>query len=184
MSSDSQNEMNQLFADDISKSIIQKIDKAGLFAVSADTTPYLSKDQMATMCRFLDSNWLSLPRQERLVTLEAITSKSGEATADQTITALNAKGLDTDMLMFQSYDFTNSMPGTVKGAQKLLEEKLNRIIPYVPCEGHRSNSVVEHSCNTSSIVKDLFRPLEDLCVMFAKSTKSFAVAFIFKLYLL
>ena len=154
MSSDSQNEMIQLIADDVNKSIIQEIDNASLFAVSADTTPDLSnKDQMAIVCRFVDSN--GFPK-ERLVNLEAVNSKTGEATADQIITALNAKGLDTDMLMFQSYDFTNSMSGTFKEAQKMLQEKLNRIIPYVLCQGHRSNSVVEHSCNTSSIVKEMF----------------------------
>ena len=44
------------------------------------------------------------------------------------------------MVAFQSYDYASKMLGKHKGAQAMLSEKLDHEVPYIPCQGHRSNS--------------------------------------------
>ena len=169
MSPESQNEMIQLLAEDVRRQVVNEIKVAKMFGVSADTTPDLSrKDQLAVVCRYVDEDGGA---KERLLCLKSTTAKTGAGTANEIITTLNSQTLDTNELCFQSYDFTASMSGQFNGAQKKLQEKLNKKIPYVPCQGHRTNTVVEHSCNASVIVKEMLNILESLYVFFSSSTK-------------
>jgi hypothetical protein len=169
MSPESQNEMIQLLAEDVRRQVVKEIKDAKMFGVSADTTPDLSrKDQLAVMCRYVNEDG---DAKERLLCIKSTTSKTGAGTADEIITALNSHALNTNELCFQSYDFTASMSGQFNGAQQKLQEKLNQNIPYVPCQGHRTNTVVEHSCDASVIVKEMFNILESLYVFFSSSTK-------------
>ena len=129
-----------------------------LFGVYADTTPDLSrKDQLAVVCRYVNEDDDS---KERLLCIKSTTSKTGAGTADEIITTLNSHALNTNELCFQSYDFTASMSGQFNGAQQKLHEKLNQNIPYVPCQGHRTNTV-----------KDMFNVLESLYLFFSSTTK-------------
>ena len=169
MAPGSQNEMIELLADDVRQRVVQEIKEAHMFGVSADTTPDLSRrDQMAVVCRYVNAGG---DAKERLLSMKSTASKKGDDTADEIISTLNSHTLDTDELCFQSYDFTNSMSGRYNGAQQKLKEKLNKNVPYVPCQGHRSNTVVEHSCDSSVIIRDMFNTLEDLYVFFTSSTK-------------
>ena len=158
MSPESQNDMIQLLAEDVRRQVVKEIKDAKMFGVSADTTPDLSrKDQLAVVCRYVNADG---DAKERLLCMKSTTSKAGAGTSDEIITTLNSQTLDTNELCFQSYDFTNSMSGKFKGAQRKLQEKLNQNIPYVPCQGHRTNTVVEHSCDASVIVKEMFNILD------------------------
>ena len=56
----------------------------------------------------------------------------------------------------------HSMSGQYNGAQKKLLEKLQKNVVNVPCQGHRSNTVVEHSCNSSVIIQEMFNMLKSL----------------------
>ena len=150
MASESQNEMKTLLADHVRQEIILDIKQAGMFSVSADTTPDLSKsDQMTVVCRFIGTD--DTPK-ERLLAMKHVTSKSGDDTAKDIIDALNIHSLNTDELCFQSYYFTASMSGRYNGAHQKLQERLNKVVPYIPCQAHRSNTVLEHSCNASPII--------------------------------
>jgi hypothetical protein len=65
------------------------------------------------------------------------------------------------------------MSGEFNGAQKNLSELVGRHIPYIPCQAHRCNTVIEHSCNASAIVREMFEILQALYVFFTSSTKRF-----------
>ena len=75
------------------------------------------------------------------------------------------------MLSFQTYDFTASMSGRLNGAQKVLQDMLKRPVPYIPCQGHRSNTFNEHCCKASTIITSMYTVLEDIYVFFSQSTK-------------
>ena len=45
--------------------------------------------------------------------------------------------------LYQSYDYTASMPGNSKGAQKYLQALKGLSISYISCQGHRSNIFIE-----------------------------------------
>jgi len=65
------------------------------------------------------------------------------------------------------------MSGENKGAQRKLSEIVGREIPYVPCQVHRLNTLLEHSCDANAITGDFFNVLETLYVFFTSSTKRF-----------
>ena len=161
---ESRNEMITLLADQVGQEIILDIKQAGMFSVFEDTTPDLSKsDQMTVVCRFIGTD--GTPK-EQLLAMKHVTSKSGDDSAKDIIDALNIHSLNADELCFQSYDFAASMSGRYNGAQQKLQERLNKVVPYIPCQAHRSNTALEHSCNASPIIKD----------MFTSSTKRFVLS--------
>ena len=80
------------------------------------------------------------------------------------------------MVAFQSYDYASTMLGKHKGAPAMLSEKLGHRVSYIPCQGHRSNTVMEHSSAASSIVTSMFEILEALYVFcFSSSTNRHSV---------
>ena len=65
------------------------------------------------------------------------------------------------------------MSGEFNGAQQKLSEIVGCDIPYIPCQAHHCNTVIEHSCNASVIVCEMFDILQALFVFFTSSTKRF-----------
>ena len=88
------------------------------------------------------------------------------------LNSITKHGLDTDMIAFQSYDYASTMLGKRKGAQAMFSEKLGHEVLYIPCEGHRFNTVIEHSSAASSIVTSMFEILEALYVFFVPAAQS------------
>ena len=101
--------------------------------------------------------------------------KTGEGHAQQILSSLNAKSVNTDSIVFQSYDYTSSMSGSFKGCQAKMKEHLERDVPYFTCLAHRFNTTVEHSCEASAAVCKMFEILQDLFVFFTSSSKRHGV---------
>lgn len=76
-----------------------------------------------------------------------------------------------EQLTLQPYDFERSMSGEFNGTQQKFSEIVGWIVLYIPCQVHRLNTFVQHSCNTSNIVTDVFSVLEDYYAFFTASTK-------------
>ena len=70
-------------------------------------------------------------------------------------------GINLNKLCFQSYDYTASMIGQFNGVPKKILDKLGRRIRYMPCLAHSSNTVIEHSCQASAVVKEPFTVLDN-----------------------
>ncbi|XP_029342231.1 zinc finger MYM-type protein 1-like [Acyrthosiphon pisum] len=169
MSHNSQNEFISLLALETKKQIVNEVNAAKMYSVMADTTPDLSnRDQMSVCVRYVDSSGKVL---ERLLELLEVTDKTGKGTAQNICEVLTKNCLDLERIAFQSYDYASSMSGKFQGAQAMLSELVGYHIPYIPCQAHRLNTFVEHSCEASIIVCDLFFTLESLYVFFSSSTK-------------
>ena len=63
------------------------------------------------------------------------------------------------------------MSGRLNGAQKVLQEILERTVPYVPCQGRRLNTCNGHCRKRSSIITSMYEVLEEIYVLFSKSIK-------------
>ena len=175
LSSRSQNEFLTLLAGNVSDRIVSQVNEATMFSVIADTTPDVSHvDQLSVVARYVDKDGLP---QERLVDIRELHDKTGEGHAQEIISSLNAKSVDTNGIVFQSYDYTSSMSGNFKGCQAKMKEHLERDVPYFPCLAHRFNTTVEHSCEASVAVCKMFEILQELYVFFTSSTKRYAVFF-------
>ena len=167
MSNTSQNEMINLIGNAVRKIVISEVKSAGMFGVSADTTPDLSRrDQLAVVVRYVKE---MIPN-ERLLALKPVTAKTGIATAEEIVQVLTENTLNTDELVSQSYDFASTMSGQYNGAQHHVQNIVGHDVPYMPCQSHRSNSVVEHACK-GVVISEMFVTLESLYTFFSSSTK-------------
>lgn len=137
----------------------------------ADTTPDSShKDMISVVIRCPNEDCIP---EEFLLKIEESPDKSGLGTAKQIFQIMTAKGLDIDCLAFQSYDFASNMSGIHNGCQENLSQLVERNIPYIHCQDHRTNTALEHSCSESLIFSDLFNILEKIYTFFSGSTKRF-----------
>ena len=105
--------------------------------------------------------------------MKEVRQKSGHGQATAIIQSEDQNGLDNKSIAFQSYDFTNSMSGKYNGA--VVSRLLDREVPYIPCQGHRSSTVNEHACEASLLVSELFETLQATYSFFSGSTKRYAV---------
>ncbi|XP_060845279.1 zinc finger MYM-type protein 1-like [Rhopalosiphum padi] len=171
MSPKSQNEFINILGSSIKSSISKKVNDARQFAVMADTTPDLShKDILSVVVRFVNDKGKP---EERLLEVREIVDKTGKGMANEILDTLRTNNLDLQNLVFQSYDFANNMSGQFNGAQQKISEAIGRKIPYIPCNAHRINTFIEHACDSSLIVSDLFSIVQELYVFFSSSTKRY-----------
>ena len=173
LSPSSQNEFIDLLAKEVQNQIIEGVNNSGMYSISADTTPDTShKDRLAVVVRHVNENGHPV---ERLLDIKEAKDKTGLGIATSIIDSLNISGINTNELCFQSYDYASAMSGKLNGTQAHISNILKRDIPYVPCQAHRANTVLEHSCQASKPVADLFIILEELYVFFTSSTKRYDV---------
>ncbi len=74
-------------------------------------------------------------------------------------------------VQFQTYGSTSRLSCVHNGAQEKLSEILQRSIPYTKYVSHGVNLVIEHGCQESPLIAKVFDILEQLFVLFTKSTK-------------
>eukprot|EP00102_Acyrthosiphon_pisum_P018532 XP_016655742.1 PREDICTED: zinc finger MYM-type protein 1-like [Acyrthosiphon pisum] len=171
MSPKSQNEFINILGSSIKSNISKKVNDARQFAVMADTTPDLShKDILSVVVRFVNDKGKP---EERLLEVREIVDKTGKGMANEILETLRTNNLDLQNLVFQSYDFANNMSGQFNGAQQKISEAIGRKIPYIPCKAHRINTFIEHACDSSLIISDLFSIIQELYVFFSSSTKRY-----------
>ena len=176
LSAESQNEMIAILGSCVRSKVRQDVKDSKMFSVMADTTPDTSKkDRLAVAVRYVKEDSSTFAVKERLLEIRETTEKTGIGQANDIIESLEENGLATSCLVFQSYDFASNMSGHCHGAQAEIERKLQRKIPYIACQAHRTNTVVEHACNSSPVIQELFNILQDLYVIFSGSTKRHAV---------
>ena len=127
MSNVSQNEMIDLLGRKVREEIVTGVANAGMYSVSADTTPDVSNhDQLAVVVRYVKQ----MVPHERLLAVKHVTAKTGVATAEEVVAVLKKHTLDTDKLISQSYDFAKTMSGVYNGAQQKLQEIVGHTVPY------------------------------------------------------
>lgn len=169
ISSKSQNEFIELIGGEIRNKIIEEVEEAPFFTIMADHTPDSShKDILSLVIRIVDKN--GNPK-ERLISISEAHEKTGDGIAKEIIHILQKLNINVSKLVFQSYDFASAMSGKFKGTQQKLSELVGHKIIYVPCQAHRINTAVEHCCQASPVISDMFNILEELYVFFSASNK-------------
>ncbi|CAB4034413.1 zinc finger MYM-type 1-like, partial [Paramuricea clavata] len=167
----SQNEFIALLEAELREKVVEEVKSAVMFSVMADTTPDEEHtDRLSVVLRYV--NDAGKPT-ERLLDVRETVDKTGLGQAKDILFTIEQCGVDSNDLRFQSYDFAAAMSGEFNGAQQKLSEIVGRDIPYIPCQAHRCNTVIEHSCNASVIVREMFDILQALFVFFTSSTKHF-----------
>lgn len=65
------------------------------------------------------------------------------------------------------------MSGKNLGTQAMLSRIVGHTIPFIPCQAHRTNTFIEHSCSAITTISNFFSVLESLYVFFTSSTKRY-----------
>jgi len=137
----------------------------------ADTTSDLShKDQLSVCLCYVNSK---AEVCERLIAIDKIVDKTGKGIASKISDVLSQNSLHLNNIAFQSYDFASSMSGKNLGTQAMLSRIVGHNIPFIPCQAHRTNTFIEHSCSASTTISHFFSVLESLYVFFTSSTKRY-----------
>lgn len=141
--------------------------------MSADSTPDIShEDSLAVCTRYVNNQGKAV---EWLLEISKETDKTGLGTAKQIINTLENNTLNPGLITFQLYDFAKNMSGRYNGAHMKLKELTGNQIPFIPCQAHRLNTFLDHSCDASTTIANMIDNLENLYVFFSASSKRYGL---------
>ena len=128
--------------------------------MSTDTPPDIShQDRLSVYVRYVNSQGKSV---ERLLEIEKGNNKTGLGTALQIVNILESNLFNPELTSFQSYDFASTIPGKFNGTHVKLFELVGHKVIFIPCQAHRLNTFLEHSCDAISIIGNSVDTLENL----------------------
>ena len=130
-------------------------------------------ENISIVLRFL--NKLCEPT-ERLLTIATADQGDAVTLTDTILGELTTAGLSPEKIISQVYDGASLMSGKHGGVQKLLQQKLDREIPYVHCYNHQLHLVVIHALAVEKAVTDFF----SVCNMLYKFCRKPTVAILYK----
>lgn len=84
-----------------------------------------------------------------------------QSVRESVVSDVKNAGIDLSRLLSQCYDGANVMSGKKGGVSGLLEQYLNRKIPYIHCFNHHLHLVVVKAVSDNDSLNNLF----DMCVM-------------------
>lgn len=138
-SPDVQNELIAIMAELVRNQIVEEVNSSDGFTLLVDGTKDRNNNEIISIAvRYVIG---STPR-ESLLSFEKSDSLCARPIADFVIAKLTEFGVELSKMISQCYDGANVMKGDYNGIQTIVQQKLNRIIPYVHCFNHRLHLVV------------------------------------------
>jgi hypothetical protein len=153
-----QNEIIALMASIVQESIVKKCKSADVqyFTLKVDGT----KDRTGTENVSIAIRFVSAGQpQEHLICISRTIALNAEAFTDVILTTLKEAQLDPKNIISQCYDGAAVMSGQHGGVQALLQERLQKEIPYVHCFNHKLHLVVVCAVSECQKLRDFF----DIC---------------------
>ncbi|XP_041860486.1 uncharacterized protein LOC121652026 [Melanotaenia boesemani] len=172
-SHDIQNDLIDVMSALVREHIVEKVGES-FYTLKADgTRDPTGRENIAIVLRFL--NDLCEPT-ERLLTIATADQGDAVTLTDTIIGELINAGLSPENIISQVYDGASLMSGNHGGVQKLLQEKLDKAIPYVHCYNHQLHLVVTHALAVEKAVMDFF----SVCNMLYKFCRRPTVTILYK----
>ena len=141
LSKDIQNELIEMAGNLVKENIIDDIRKAKYFAIAVDGTPDAShQEQLSFIIRYLAHKASTISIEERFLSFENFSKKTGREIAEKILQFLKEIGLNFNDCMGQAYDNGSNMAGKYIGVQALLTEENEECI-FCSCANHTLNLV-------------------------------------------
>ncbi|KAG9268359.1 hypothetical protein AMEX_G17325 [Astyanax mexicanus] len=157
----------------VKEHIVKEVGES-FYTLKADgTRDPTGRENISIILRFL--NELSEPT-ERLLSIATADEGDAATLTDIIIGELTRAGLNPEKILSQVYDGASLMSGKHGGVQKLLQQKLDREIPYVHCYNHQLHLEVIHALAVEKAVIDFF----SVCNMLYKFCRKPTVAILYK----
>lgn len=106
---------------------------------------------------------------ESLLCFETTTQFDAKSQAKLLISTLTNCSLHLKSLLSQCYDGANVMSGDNGGIQRIIQETLGRIIPYVHCVNHKLHLVVIAALESNAIIRQFLETLQLLYNFFRRA---------------
>ncbi|KAL2089232.1 hypothetical protein ACEWY4_016131 [Coilia grayii] len=168
-----QNDIIELMSKLVTEEIVRQIGDSWYTIKVDGTRDPLGQENISIVLRFVDENYSVC---DRLLIMATSTKGDAEALTNVIIDELNTARLSTDRILSQVYDGASLMSGRHGGVQKLLQNKLNRHVPYIHCFNHQLHLVVVHAMSSEAAVEDFFK----LCNMLYNFIRKPTVAVMYK----
>lgn len=127
-----QNELIAIIARQVKQLVVNDVISSDVphFTMLVDGT----KDRCNTECVSIAARFVKdgLP-QESLVSLETTKELDAKSQANLVLSTIDTSGLKSETILSQCYDGANVMKGDEGGIQRIVQNKLGRIIPYIHC---------------------------------------------------
>lgn len=170
LSKTTQNEIIDLMAKTVRKSILNDIKEAKYYTIMFDCTPDVShKEQMSQVIRYIKKTGDVCEIKESFIDFIEVAGKTGEYICQQIIEKLTVDGLDIKQCRGQSYDNGANMAGTYNGVQARIAA-INDLAEFVPCLAHSLNLVGVHSASSCPEAINLFGLIQKVFCFFVGST--------------
>lgn len=124
------------------------------------------------MLRYLDTD---NETRERLLIMATTKHCDALSLTNLVLSELRKAGLSTEKILSQCYDGASVMSGKRRGVQKILQEKVEREVPYVHCFNHQLHLVVIHAMSAENTLQAFF----DVCDMLYRFLKKPTVAAVY-----
>lgn len=172
-SHDIQNNKIDVMSALVREHIVKEVGES-FYTLKADgTRDPTGRENISMILHFL--NELSEP-SERLLSMATADQGDAATLTDTIIGELTRAGLNPDKILSQVYDGVSLMSGKHGGVQKLLQQKLDKEIPYVHCYNHQLHLVVNHALAVENTVMDFV----SVCNMLYKFCRKPTVAVLYK----
>lgn len=136
-----QNDAINLMATMVSEKIAEEVQNsdAGKFTLLGDGTRNKSRvENISCAVRYVKDG----KPEEHLLVIKSTEKLDANSLTDVLLAALAEWKLDPTNIVSQCYDGASCMSGEHGGVQKILQNRLNKTIPYVHCKNHRLHLVV------------------------------------------
>lgn len=135
------------------QSIVKKVNSSEYFTLYVDGT----KDKNGIECISIAARYvLDGKPHESVLGMERCDDLSAIGMADVILKSLEKYGINIEKLLSQCYDGAYVMSGHKGGVQTIIQEKLNRRIPYVHCFSHRLHLVLIDAIKLVDLAKLYF----------------------------
>ncbi|KAL0146682.1 hypothetical protein M9458_058022 [Cirrhinus mrigala] len=155
-SHDVQNDLIELMSTIVTEHIVKDVGESW-FTVKVDgTKDPTGSENVSIVLRYVDQN---CSVKERLLSMLTTDKCDALSLSIMVLEELADVGLNTGKILSQCYDGASVMSGREGGMQKLIQNKLNREVPYIHCFNHQLHLVIVHAVSSESAVEDFL----DVC---------------------
>ena len=165
LSPEVQNEIIEVLSEVVREEIVHDIKNADVpwFTLLEDGTKDKNgNENIAIGIRFVKDG---KPRECLLKVMYSVKLDARSFT-DLTLNCLKENNLDCSHLLSQCYDGASVMSGAYGGVQALIQQDLNRHVPYVHCYDHRLHLVVTKTISSNASIRNYFEQCELLHNLF------------------
>ena len=167
LSNDIQTKLIDIISKEIISVLTNMISDCMAWALIADTTPDVSKDEQLSICVRIVGRDGSI--SEHLLFCLRVSSTTSTELFKSIRGQLEEHGIQFDNLVAQTYDGASNMSGKYNGLQQLVKEVAGEKVLFVHCYAHTLNLVLSDVASASLEIGQLFDCLQKLYVIFSKS---------------